>query len=401
MKGMIPIPVPFYYIYLAIAGLSGLIPYALDRWLAPRLTGFAATLVFPTALTLSQYFYGKGPVGSWGSVAYTQTGNRALEQLLSVTGLSGIVFLIGWFASSINWAWEGRSPRRLAAFAVVMAAVLLGGQLRMALMRPSGPTVRVASLSRNEAIANQGPSEAINADLLARSEREARAGAKIVFWGEGNAEVLKQNEPQLIARGSALARQYGIYLGMAMYTTTPGAPKPLENKVVLVGPDGQVAWQYEKVRPTPGPEQAASVPNDGLLKTLDTPYGRIATPICYDMDFPSLLAQAGSAHVDLALSPANDWREIDPRHTEIASYRAIEQGFNLVRQSSRGLSAAYDYQGHVLAVADGYSSGDHTLVTEVPTRGVRTIYSILGDWLVWVSGAAFLALVWMALRRRH
>ena len=399
-RGMIPIPIPYFYIFLVIAGLSGLIPFVIDRWIAPRLSGFAQTMVFPAALVVQQYIYGKGPVGSWGSIAYSQSGNLGLEQLLSVTGLSGIVFLIGWFASSVNWAWEGRSPRRLTAFATVMGMVLLGGELRLALAPPSASTVRVASLSRNDSIAHGGDkSAAVNMDLLARSEREARAGARIVFWAEGNAQLQKQDEPQFVSQGSDLARKCGIYLGMALSVWTPGAPKPLENKVVLIAPDGQVAWQYWKVRPTPGPEMAASVPTDGRLKTLDTPYGRVTTPICYDMDFPSLLAQAGHSRVDLTLSPANDWRAIDPRHTEIASYRAIEQGFNLVRQSSGGLSAAYDYEGHLLATTDSYHGGDGTLVAEVPTRGVPTIYSVLGDWFVLVSGIILLGVVVKGLRR--
>jgi hypothetical protein len=56
------------------------------------------------------------------------------------------------------------------------------------------------------------------------------------------------------------------------------------------------------------------------------------------------------------LVPAGDWRGIDPRHSQIASFRAIEQGFNLVRQGNRGLSAAYDYEGHVMARMDHYQA---------------------------------------------
>jgi apolipoprotein N-acyltransferase len=420
-RGMIPIPVPYFYIFLVIAGLSGLIPFVIDRWIAPRLSGFAGTLVFPTALVVQQYIYGKGPVGSWGSIAYSQSGNLGLEQLLSVTGLSGIVFLIGWFASSMNWAWEGPTPRRFAAFATVLALVVLGGELRLALAPPSAPTVRIASLSRNDSIAHQvdeftdkvahqrasaeevtafrAENAAMNTDLMARSEREAKAGAKIIFWAEGNAQLLKQDEPELLSKGSVLARRYDTYLGMALSVWTPGAPKPLENKVVLIAPNGQVAWQYWKVRPTPGPEMAASVPTDGRLRFLNTPYGRLTTSICYDMDFPSLLSQAGKSRVDLALSPASDWHAIDPRHTEIASFRAIEQGFNLVRQSSGGLSAAYDYEGHVLAAADSYHGGDGTLIAEVPTRGVRTIYALLGDWFVLVAGIVLASVAVKGLRR--
>lgn len=43
-------------------------------------------------------------------------------------------------------------------------------------------------------------SAAIDNDLLSRSEREAKAGARVIFWGEANAPVLKQDEGDLIRR---------------------------------------------------------------------------------------------------------------------------------------------------------------------------------------------------------
>jgi apolipoprotein N-acyltransferase len=242
---------------------------------------------------------------------------------------------------------------------------------------------------------------AVNDDLLARAEREAAAGAKVVFWAEGNAALVKSDEAAFVARGSQLAHRDGIYLGMAFYTWTPGAARPLENKLVMAAPDGSIALQYWKVHPTPGPEMSAAVATDGKLRILDTPFGRMASAICYDMDFPPLMAQAGKAGVDLVLSPANDWRAIDPRHTEIASFRAVEQGFNLVRQSSGGLSAAYDYQGHPLALVHGYEAAEGTLSVNVPTRGVRTVYSALGDWVVWASAAGLAVLIALGLPMRR
>jgi len=190
-----------------------------------------------------------------------------------------------------------------------------------------------------------------------------------------------------------------VYLGMTLGTWTPGAQNPLENKFVLIEPTGQVAWEYLKARPTPGPEAAMSVKSDGRLRQLNTAYGKLNAAICYDTDFPKLMAQAGVQQADVVLSPASDWRAIDPRHTEIASFRAIEQGFNLVRQSNGGLSAAYDYQGRRLASMDEYQSADLTLIAQVPTRGVRTIYSRLGDWLAWLSILAVLTLIIFAWRK--
>ena len=143
-------------------------------------------------------------------------------------------------------------------------------------------------------------------------------------------------------------------------------------------------WQYLKAHPTPGPESTLSVASDGKLRFLDSHYGRISAAICYDMDFPRLIAQAGRHRADILLSPASDWRAIDPRHTQIASFRAIEEGFNLVRQANAGLSAAYDYQGHRLAAVDAYTSPNAALIAEIPTQGTLTIYSILGDWFAYL-----------------
>ena len=421
-RGMVPIPGVFYYIFAVISGVSALLPYIADRLLTPRLNRFAGTLIFACTLVSAQFIYSHGPQGSWGTMAYTQCGNLPLLQLLSVTGIWGITFLIGWFASAANDALE--SPRRLlplGLFAAVYLAVVLCGAARLAFFPPSAASVRVASLSpaaepvqpafgllssivRREATAKQvdefrNASYTVQQDLLTRSAREAAAGARIVFWSETAVYVLAQDEPRFLAQGRELAAKNQIYLGMAVGTWTPGALRPLENKLVLIDPRGHVAWQYLKAHPTPGPEAAESVKSDGKLRWLDTPAGRIAGAICYDMDFPSLMMQAGADRADIVLSPAGDWRAIDPRHTQMASFRAIEDGFNLVRQTNMGLSAAYDYEGHPLAHMDQYQASDLTMVAQVPTRGVPTLYSRLGNWFAWLSVGALLLLALLAVIR--
>ena len=95
------------------------------------------------------------------------------------------------------------------------------------------------------------------------------------------------------------------------------------------------------MHPVPGPDAAIQALGDGKLRALDTPFGRLSSIICFDGDFPQLLAQAGTLSADVVLDPSNDRRGIDPWHTQRASFRAIEQGFNLTRQTSGGLSAAF------------------------------------------------------------
>lgn len=421
-RGMIPIPGVFYYIFVGISALSALLPYIADRLLTSRLNSFVRTLIFPCALVSAQFLNSHGPHGSWGATAYTQAGNLPLLQMLSITGIWGVTFLIGWFASVINEALS--RPRRLiplAAFTAAYLIVITAGAARLAFFPPSAATIRIASLSpaqtgnepafgqlgaivRGDATSMQtdqfrSASYTVQQDLLTRSAREAAAGAKIIFWPEEAVYLLARDEPQLLAEGRDLAARYHIYLGMAIGVWTPRAPRPLQNKLVLIDPKGRVAWQFLKARPTPGPEAAAAVPSDGKLRWLNTPYGRIAGAICYDMDFPSLMMQAGANRADIVLSPAADWRAIDPRHTQMASFRAVEQGFNLARQTNMGLSAVYDYEGHQLAQLDQYQASDLAMVAQIPIRGVPTLYSVLGDWFAWLSVSALLALVLIAVRR--
>jgi apolipoprotein N-acyltransferase len=109
-------------------------------------------LVFPSALVALQFASSHGAHGSWGSAAYTQAGNLPLLQSLSVFGLWGITFLIGWFASTVNDLLERRPAtasgfRNAAIFIGIFAGVIVGGGARLALLRPVAVAVRTASLS--------------------------------------------------------------------------------------------------------------------------------------------------------------------------------------------------------------------------------------------------------------
>lgn len=422
-------PPPMLYV-VSVAGALAVVVYAADALLAPRLTGIARTLVFPIAATLFDYALGLTPLGSGGATAYSQSANLPLIQMASVTGIWGISFLLAWFASAVNAVWEQAARGRVAwkeagLFGAVLLAVLFFGSARVAFAtagaRDDSPTVRVASLAMDSAlrhglslpvqeVATGAPALRAEAraayaplldDLFTRTRQAAQAGAQIVAWSEGAALVLKEDEPALLEQAQALAHEEGIYLQVALVAVLQADARPYgENRALLIDPTGQVVWDYFKAV-HPFEDNAVFAPGPGVIPVVETPYGRLATVICFDADFPALLRQAGQANVDILLAPSNDWQPVDVLHAQVHRLRAAEYGFSLVRPTGNGITLVTDPLGRVLAEADYFRTPRLTLITDVPRQGMGTLYTQVGDLFVALCAAGLALLVGMAFLRRR
>jgi apolipoprotein N-acyltransferase len=409
--GMVPLPTPVSLIVLAVGTLTSIgLSYLADRLLAPRLKGFVATLPFPLALTAADMLGATfNPIGSFGSPASTQYGNLALMQLLSVTGMWGVTFLVSWFASVVNWAWERsfdwRAIRRGAAlYAGIMLLVMVYGSARLLFSPTQEGTVRVASVTVFEYDALTGDDirremSEIRDRYFEQTIREARAGAKIVAWPEGASAGFPEDEAALIARGKEVAAQEGIYLAMAQLTVYEQPNRLPENKLIFVDPAGDIVLEHQKY----GAGRLEWIqPGDRVLRTYESPFGTLSGLICWDADFPATVRQAGRNGTDILLVPSNDTRAADPMHTQWAVFRAIENGVSLVRPASGGLSIATDPYGRVLASMDHWQASEWVMVAQVPTEGVFTIYSVIGDLFGWLAVAGFsVIVVWQVIRGRR
>lgn len=421
---------PGYYLFIATLAIGGALPFAVDRVLAPRLAGIPRTLVFPAAVTTVEFLGTIGnPFGTAGSTAYSQYAGLPLLQLVSVTGIWGLTFLVSWFAPVVNEAWErGRSSvgaiSAIGLFAAVTVSALLFGGVRLAFSAPDAETVRVAALAPDRHLSElaysapdlEGVSPAERAskrdehfapvldELFSRSEQEAIGGAKIIAWSEAAARTMEEDQANVVARAADLARKHGVYLQVSMImqlaaSGSAGGPEN-ENHAVLLDPTGAVVWDYQKSKPTPGDGHD---PGPGIIPTVDTPYGRLATIICQDDFFPELVRQAGAAQVDILLLPSSDWDSVSDWHAQQAPFRAIENGASVVRPTRQGTSLATDSQGRLLGYKpDYFVAEEQTLVASVPVEGASTWYSVGGDAFAWACTAGLLVLIAAGLRpRRH
>jgi apolipoprotein N-acyltransferase len=412
-------PIPINLFIYTFYGLLMTIPYLADRLLTSRLRGFATTLVYPLAAVSLEFINRRtNPIGDWGAIGYTQYGNLALMQIVSVTGMVGITFLMGWSAAVANWVWERyRQSRSRQArigtliFGVMLVTVFTFGFLRLVFAPLPATTIRVAGVmgraARDVLISwqNKLPNaadahmevESIRAALFEATIREARAGAKIVVWPEGVGVGFTADEAGLIDRGRDVARREGIYLTIPLYTIYPGEKRPAENKLLVVDPAGEVEFEHIKYG---GNLIEGTLSGDKNVGTVRTPFGVLAGVICWDMDFPQVIRQAGQAGAGIWLIPSSDWREITPLHSQMAAFRAVENGLSIVRQAGDGLSIATDPYGHTLAQVDYFSASDRTMVAQVPTVHIPTIYDKVGDAPGWISLIGFsLMLAWALFKR--
>ncbi|GHO99824.1 apolipoprotein N-acyltransferase [Reticulibacter mediterranei] len=414
---------PGWIVVFPLFGTVLTLPYLLDRLLAPRLSQVSlvlASLLFPCCQAACEYLISFTPYGGLISLAYTQYGNLPLLQLISVTGIYGVSFIVAWFASVGNGIWERHFawPRirpLTLLYSGALVLVLLFGCLRLTFFAPSSQTVRIAGISAAASTSQNTPSPremmqmvqsnpahlrallaALDNEMLNRTQAEARAGAKIVVWPEVGAQVLASDKASLLTQAAALARTEHIYLDMGLGVFQP--PATIYDQAILIDPQGRILSTYNKVHPVPGLDPFG--PSENQPPVVETPYGRLSTAICFDADFPPLMQEAGSQGVDIMLLPSNDWQASDPWHSQNATFRAIENGYSLVRQASNGLAITIDDEGYVLAATDYFTTDQQTMIAYVPVKGTWTLYSRVGDLFAWLCLAEVLALAGMGVWQR-
>ena len=415
-------------IYQVSRAVGCTLAYAADRFVGAQLPAWPRMLVFPATYTTMEWLLSLAQApNTTGSIAYSQFSSLALLQLLSLTGMWGVIFMVTWFASVSNLLWErGLEWRKAAgqasAYIVLLARVLLFGTIRLATSPAPTNHVLVAAITLDPAVqqasetgidwlalgASPQGQRAVVAQrlrpivdqLLDRTETALQGVAKIVVWAEGSGTLLEEDESAVLAKVQTLAEAYGAYVepALAVIRRTDTQYFML-NQALLVDPRGQVLWTYEKTYPTEPVETYYTVAGNGVLPTAATPYGLISTAICNDFHFPALIRQAGAQGVGLFLLPVNEVHPFEAEDQRGAAFRAIENGFSLVRPADLGTSMIVDPYGRALARQYDRLAGG-VLVGDVPAAGVQTVYARIGDAFAHLCAAAVVGLVLMAIFRR-
>ena len=171
---------------------------------------------------------------------------------------------------------------------------------------------------------------------------------------------------------------------------------PIENSLVIIDPQGEVVLDLCKYCMT---RITGTRTGNKKIQTVATSFGDISGVVCCDVDSTWVISQAGCNGTDILLVPSLDLPSgvNDPYHTRMVIFRAIENGFSLIRQTDNGLSVAVDPFGRLLAQVDHFTATERVMVVQVPVKGVFTIYSYIPGFFAWLSVGGFIFLRVFAL----
>lgn len=405
-KGMVPIPGIGYYLTMLLFSLLFTAPFLLDRLVKYEGHGFSRTLLLPLLATSVDFLNSSfSPHGSNGMLAYSQYDFPWLLQVLSVTGIWGLSFLLYWPASLSYFFYTNKNnfARYLPWLSfplLVYASVFIYGALRYT-NQPSSVKVIAASFTLpvdltyqklhengvdlTSELALSDESKLILAEhqeaFFEKANRVITENTDVLSSSEANLIVEKESEPRILQRISHLAQEnnVAVFIGAVVYEKGESLS---ENNLYAFDSNGKHIATYQKSFIVPGDNNQKSSSGPTVLPT---DYGNIGLSICFDMDFPQWAAQYGRSGVELMISPASDWKEVSPYHTRLAVFRAIENGFSLLRHTNKGHSVLVDGRGRTWAEYDYFSDTEHTMFGSLPVSSYRNIYPYTYDLFGYIA----------------
>ncbi len=393
-------------------GILTVIPYIIDRLLYKKKDKFYYSLIFPVSIALIEFVASKA-IGTWGSIAHTQYKFNVLIQLVSLTGIYGIWFIVSWFASVVNWIIENNAERRIIfkgtiIYSSIFLFILLFGVLQIKTLGSAEKTVKVATVlsetnihqimhEEAEAFAKLAEDNTIEVparifsdslsinNLVKRIYNASQQNAKIIVWNETALILNKDKKKELISEIQSICAKQKVYVLLSFLEESEEQnKKPFNNISILVSPEKEILFEYKKSFLHPTAEAPMVNKGDFELPVAQTQYGIVGSVICSDLDIQNYIKQAGKKSVDILLVPAFDWAGITPLHSQMASLQAIQFGFLLVRSNGMGLSAIYDDRGNNLSSLNTFTSDDKIMYGEVPIQSRQTFYTRVGDILIYV-----------------
>ena len=356
----------------------------------------------------------------WNLLGNPASANLALLQLAAVTGIYGLSFVVAAFNALLAWfdaAVAPSIPRRLAilgAAAALILVVMFAGPRFVPVQRPNHfARVVQVNFPEVEAYPNDWfPQHTAELDEIENLSLAYHGhSADLLVWPEAPAPFSFE-DPQFAKRASALAIRFGHPFIAGTIEWRPLAESSAGNtrhvlvpynSAVLVGPQGQNVFAYDKIHLVPFGEYepfplihqvVSSISSEvgGFRKGSNYAVGHLpggvtfSTFICYEAIFPGEVRRFAANGADLFVNISNDgWfgrSAAAEQHLRMARVRAVENRRWMLRVTNNGFTASVDPYGRIFNPLPV----DVRAASDLPYdfRTDETIYTRFGDWFAWL-----------------
>lgn len=286
------------------------------------------------------------------------------NMLLSWIGVYGVSAIVVWLAVLLaNRKW--------------LPAVVVAGFLATVIYLPARVATPTADDSRALTVAGL-QLESVSLDQFVKGTREMSPTVRQVVWPEYAAPFdIRENKRDWETLLN-LCRERNITLTLGTQSRTEGGEK-WRNIALTMDADG-VCGEHTKIH-------TVHFFDDGTPGTtalpVETNYGKIGTPICFDCDYENVVRRMTAAGAECFIVPMMDAEKWTARqhdqHAELFRVRACENGRWMFVCATSGISQLIDPHGFVhtrlAAMAQGPISG-------ILGRETRLTFYTRAGWLV-------------------
>lgn len=370
---------------ILLLALPWLISALLWSRIAKRSDAVTVVIAYAAVMTASEYAISKiSPHGTFGSIAYSQSDALPLIQVVSLTGVWGLTFLLSLVPAAIAVVWQKRGSSLSVFAAAIVAGVPIAAALVFGYLRLRSPeesdSARVGLAASDSAAIHFGamnPAEGLSviAQYTRRIDELAIGGARIAVLPEKFVGITPAyaDSARRILSNTARARRMIVVAGLNALDS--GGRR---NVALTFGATGRVIDEFEKVHLIGGLESGYRAGNRAGIVEGTNP--TIGIAICKDLDFPVFMRKYATARIGLLLVPAWDFTRDAWLHSRMAMLRGVEGGYAIARTATNGRLTLSDAYGRVVMDRSSGEKPEMMVTASVGTAPVNTLYARYGDW---------------------
>ena len=360
------------------------------------------------------------PVGGqeWGAAGYALSDNRYIRLPVSAFGTTGLTVTIVVLGALAALAVAGRWDRSLRWFGLLpFVAMVLSLPSIITVADAGEVSVAIVQGSTPCPFEKCPPNERLRTfeqhlELTSTIEPEA---AQLVVWPEsstGSTNADPVNTPEITEAIAEEARRLGASIlvgGDRIVSDTE-----FINANVMFGPDGEIVDEYRKQHPVPFGEYIplrplfewiptlSQVPRDMIrgegpvvFDLAGTPVG-VASVISWEGGFSRYAREHRRLGASLLVVATNksSYGPDAPTSDQfigMTRMRAVELGVPVIHAAVTGKSAIIDRQG---TLDDVTATGEEIVLMGVAGESTTTIYTTIGDAVMYLAAVAGLLVWW-------